>query len=50
MLQQTFNFQVKGTAVKLVLVVDFTSVVSSIVIFGLDDVHFKSVDLPGGDI
>lgn len=50
MLEQTFNFQVKGTAVKLVLVADFTPVVSSIVVFGLDDVHFKRVDLPEGDV
>lgn len=44
-LYPTFNFQVKGTAVKLVLVGDLTPVVASVVLFGLDDVHLKSVNL-----
>lgn len=45
--QQTFHFQVKGTAVKFVLVGDLTPVVSSIVVFGLDDMHLKCVNLRG---
>ena len=50
MLKQTFNFQLKGTAVKLVLVGDFAPVASCIVVFGLDDVHLKCVNLSGSDI
>lgn len=41
----TFHFQVKGAAVKLVLVGDLASVVPRVVFFGFDDVHFKGVDL-----
>lgn len=42
---QTFHFQVKGAAVKFVLVGHFTSVVACIICFGLNDVHLKCVDL-----
>lgn len=49
-MEQTFNFQVKGTAVKLVLVGDFAPVVSTIVLFGLNDVHLKCVYLSHGHI
>lgn len=45
--QQTFHFQVKRAAVKFVLVGDLTPVVSSIVVFGLDDMHLKCVNLQG---
>lgn len=45
-MEQTFHFQVKGAAVKLVLVGDFASVVPGVVFFGFDDVHLKCVDLP----
>ena len=41
----TFHFQVKGTAVELVLVADFTPVVAPVVLLGLDDVHLKGVNL-----
>lgn len=41
----TFHFQVKGAAVKLVLVGDLTSVVPCVVLLGFDDVHLKGVDL-----
>lgn len=41
----TFHFQVKGAAVKLVLVGDLASVVPRVVFLGFDDVHFKGVDL-----
>lgn len=49
-LLQTFNFQVKGAAVKLVLVGDLAPVVSSVAVFGLYDVHFKRVDLTGNSL
>lgn len=45
MLQQTFNFQVKRAAVKLVLVGDLAPVIPSVAVFRLYNVHFKCVDL-----
>lgn len=47
--QLTFNFQVEGTAVKLVFVGDLTPVIPCIVIFGFDDMHLKSMYLQGDE-
>ena len=41
----TMYFKIEGTAVKLILIGDLASVVSCIVLFGLDDLHLKRVHL-----